>query len=129
MCLPFLSFPSHQFTMLPKSCLIAVLAALIGTSALSIPRPAAQHHDQIPASLLLSNADQSSLAASVFEITDALDAGVVAEIDAHLRDYKGWDLEEKRLISMEGEMGEEYKWVTEMDKVLMRAKGVKFMDM
>lgn len=115
--------------MLPKSCLIAVLAALVGTSALSIPRPQVQHHDQIPTSLLLSNAEQSSLAASAFDITDALDASVLAEMDAHLPDYKGWNLEEKRLISVEGEMGEEYKWVTEMDKVLMRAKGVKFMDM
>jgi hypothetical protein len=115
--------------MLPKSCLIAVLAALVGTSALSIPRPQVQTHHEIPASLLLGTADQSSLAASAFEITDALDAGVLAEMDDHLRDYKGWDLEEKRLISLEGDVGEEYKWVTEMDKVLMRAKGVKFMDM
>lgn len=48
-----------------------------------------------------------------------------------MRDYKGWDMSEKRLISLQGsgEMGEEeFKWVTEWDKVLLKAKGRKFMD-
>lgn len=131
---PFLppSFPFPYIiyiaTMLPTSCLIAVLVAL-ASSALTIPRPPHTVDVQIPAILRLSDTDQTSLTASAFEITDALPASVLAEMDDHMADYASWDLSEKRLISIEGPEGEEYKWVTEMDKVVLRANGKKFMDM
>lgn len=115
--------------MLPTSCLIAVLAALATSSALTIPRPAQIQEHHIPSALRLSETDQTALASSVLAINDVIPASTLEEMEDHLADYKGWDLEEKRLIAMEGEMGEEFKWVTEMDKVALRAKGKRFMDM
>lgn len=124
--------------MLPTSCLLAVLAALSATSALTIPHTdkhradvASTDESHIHPSLLLSSNVQAGLAASTLDIADGFSAEVLAEMEAHMRDYKGWDMGEKRLISLQGsgEMGgEEFKWVTEWDKVLLKAKGTKFMD-
>jgi hypothetical protein len=124
-------------TMLPKSCLLAILAALSATSALTIPQiakhqPAATSEESyIHPSLLLSANDHSDLSTATLDFADGFSAEVMAEMEAHMRDYKGWDMSEKRLISLQGsgEMGEEeLKWVTEWDKVLLKAKGRKFMD-
>ncbi|GHJ84538.1 hypothetical protein NliqN6_0940 [Naganishia liquefaciens] len=115
--------------MLPTSCLIAVLAALVtSSSAVIIPRPAQVQEHYVPSTLQLGETDQTALASSVLAINDVLSVSALKEMDEHLKDYKGWNLEEKRLIAMEGEMGEEFKWVTEMDKVALRAKGTRFMD-
>lgn len=48
-----------------------------------------------------------------------------------MKDYQGWDLDEMRLISIQraGETEEELKWVTEYDKIVLKTKGWKFMDM
>ncbi|KAI5449972.1 hypothetical protein NCC49_003863 [Naganishia albida] len=123
--------------MLPKSCLLAILAALSAASALTIPQTA--KHDSavtteesyIHPSFLLSADDHSDLSSATLNFADGLSAEVMAEMEAHMRDYKGWDMNEKRLISLQGSgaMGEEeFKWVTEWDKVLLKAKGRKFMD-
>lgn len=123
--------------MLPKSCLLAILAALSAASALTIPQTA--KHDSavtteesyIHPSFLLSANDHSDLSSATLNFADGFSAEVMAEMEAHMRDYKGWDINEKRLISLQGSgaMGEEeFKWVTEWDKVLLKAKGRKFMD-
>lgn len=123
--------------MLPKSCLLAILAALSATSALTIPQTAkdqsaaTREESYIHPSLLLSSNDHSDLSTATLDFADGFSAEVMAEMEAHMRDYKGWDMSEKRLISLQGsgEMGEEeFKWVTEWDKVLLKAKGRKFMD-
>lgn len=125
--------------MLPKSCLIAVLATLSVSSALTIPQPpkyrpaaaAVLHENDVNThpSLRLSNSlnDFSEYAA----LEDSFAPEVLAEMEAHMKDYQGWDLDEMRLISIQraGETEEELKWVTEYDKIVLKTKGWKFMDM
>ncbi|KAJ9113230.1 hypothetical protein QFC22_006069 [Naganishia vaughanmartiniae] len=123
--------------MLPTSCLVAILAALSVSSALTIPQPP-KHHAPAAAfheidvnphpSLRLSNTPSDFSEYAVLE--DGFAPDVLAEMEAHMKDYKGWDLDEMRLISIQrpGETEEEVKWVTEYDKIILKTKGWKFMD-
>lgn len=125
--------------MLPTSCLVAILAALSVSSALTIPQPP-KHHSTVSAAfheidisphpfLRLSNSPSDVPESGVHE--ESFDVEELAEMDAHMKDYKGWDLDEMRLISIQrgDQMEEEFKWVTEYDKIILKTKGFKFMDM
>ncbi|KAJ9104669.1 hypothetical protein QFC21_002167 [Naganishia friedmannii] len=126
--------------MLPTSCLVAILAALSVSSALTIPQPP-KHHPAAAAAAAFHEIDvnphpalrlsNSPSAFSEYEVLEnSFAPEILAEMEAHMKDYKGWDLDEMRLISIQrpGETEEELKWVTEYDKIILKTKGFKFMD-